>query len=97
MKILLIITTLFFPLVVSAALLSNNLEEAERLYYDHRVNFFDTSLITNEYLCSIAIKNNIPEWETAEEYKTYIHEALLRGFGQTKCAQLTGRFKDVMN
>ena len=75
--------------------LDEDLDEAERVYFDHRVNFFDMSLITNVYLCSIAIKNDIPKWETADIYKTYIREALFRGFDQKKCAQLTGRHVNI--
>ncbi len=78
----------------SASIWSNDLEEAERVYFDHRVNFFDMTLITNNYLCSIAIKNNAPNWETGDIYKTYIREALLRGLSQKECAQLTGRYID---
>ena len=74
-----------------AKIWSYDLDEAERVYFDRRVNFFDISLNTNNYLCSIAIKNDILQWQTTDIYKTYIQEALLRRLYQNKCAQLTGR------
>jgi len=95
--IVLPILALGLLLLNSTKLWSNDLDEAESVYFDHRVNFFDMSIITNNYLCSTAMKDNLPEWETADIYKPYIREALLRGFNKTKCSQITRKYRDTKN
>jgi len=55
----------------------------QKIYFDHRVSFFDIKQITTNFLCSIAIHHYV--------HKTYIKEALRRGLNQQKWAKIAGR------
>jgi len=75
--------------------IGDDLKDAENVYFDHRVNHFDLSQITDSYLCSIALQNQVAKWEVTEIHKSYVNEALRRGMGEKECAKHSHRFSHL--
>ena len=90
MKTFSVIFGIVFSILVSTSTdsRSEDYQDAENTYFDHRVNFFDIKQIEKNFLCSTALQKKIPMWETSGIYKPYIEEAKIRGLSEIKCAQL---------